>query len=219
MSAMNTPYPLLRVGLTGGIGSGKSAVARYLSSYGAHIIDTDALAHQITAPGGLAMRDIQESFGDSFIDSTGALNRTKMRELVFSDPTALARLEAITHPLIRRLTEEAAMNALSLQPAYVVFMIPLLFESGDWHGQEPKKLDVIVVVDCPKEQQIARVMARSGLERLAVEQIMAQQLTREERLAHADWVIPNDGDLEQLQRQCELTHERLLAFKNSKNHQ
>jgi len=218
MTAMNTPsYPLLRVGLTGGIGSGKSAVARCLSEHGAHIIDTDALAHKITAPGGLAMPAIRESFGDDFIDSSGALNRTKMRELVFSNQAALARLEAITHPLIRRLTEEAAMQAIAFNPSYVVFMIPLLFESGDWHGHEPKKLDVIVVVDCPEEQQIARVMARSGLDRLAVEQIMAQQVNRQERLAHADWVIPNDGDLEHLKRQCNLAHERLLALKNTKN--
>ena len=178
-----------RLGLTGGIGSGKSTVAQILASAGAAIMDADAIARSITAPHGAAIAPIAEAFGPQAIGADGALDRAYMRQLVFQDATARQRLEAITHPLIAQLTEQQALQAQQLGARLLVFDVPLLVESGRWRQQ----LDAVLVVDCEPETQIQRVMARNGLERTAVEKILAAQARRQQRMAAADYVIYNDG--------------------------
>lgn len=178
-----------RLGLTGGIGSGKSTVAQILASAGAAIMDADAIARSITAPHGAAIAPIAEAFGPQAIGADGALDRAYMRQLVFQDATARQRLEAITHPLIAQLTKQQALQAQQRGARLLVFDVPLLVESGRWRQQ----LDAVLVVDCEPETQIQRVMARNGLERTAVEKILAAQASRQQRMAAADYVIYNDG--------------------------
>ncbi|RKP48524.1 dephospho-CoA kinase [Pararobbsia silviterrae] len=173
------------VGLTGGIGSGKTLVANRLAELGASVIDTDVLAHAITAPGGSAMPAIEATFGADFVTAEGALDRARMRALVFSDDSARRKLEAITHPLIRTACESAAHAATGL---YRVFVVPLLVESGSWRS----RVNRILVVDCDVETQIRRVMARNGFAREQVQSIIDRQATRAQRLAVADDVIEND---------------------------
>lgn len=177
---------MLKIGLTGGIGSGKTRVADLLAARGAAIVDADAIAHALTAPGGPAIAPLRATFGDEMIDATGALDRARMRELVFRDRSAKARLEAILHPMIRMHIDAAAAEARGL---YVVFVVPLLVESGQWQG----RVDRVCVVDCDEETQIRRVQTRSGLTRDAVERIMLVQAMRDERLGAADDIIVNDG--------------------------
>jgi dephospho-CoA kinase len=141
--------PILKLGLTGGIGSGKSAVAQIFEKMGAAIIDTDQIAHQITAPNGVAMEAIEKAFGKSLIAKDGSLDRVKMRELVFNDPQARLALEKITHPLIAEQTEIMALAAMQHNPPYIVFVVPLLLVSGKWLNQTPVKIDCVVVVDLP----------------------------------------------------------------------
>jgi dephospho-CoA kinase len=182
----------LRIGLTGGIGSGKSTVARLLAAHGAGVIDTDLIARQLTLPGGAAIGAIASRFGADFIDSTGALDRARMRELVFADPGAKLRLEAILHPLIGAETER---QTASTAGAALVFDVPLLVESTRWRD----KVDRVLVVDCRESTQAARVVARSGWTPEAVAAVIAQQATRAQRRAAADAVIFNDDlSLEQL---------------------
>ena len=170
---------MLAVGLTGGIGSGKSTVAKLLSDHGAGVIDADAVARQLTHAGGAAMPAIEASFGLGVIAADGALDRDAMRALVFSQPDARARLEAIVHPLVgQNLQAEASAHEAAGAPL-VVYDIPLLVESKRW----PAELDGVVVVDCQPETQISRVQQRSGLSREAVLAIMAAQASREQRLA------------------------------------
>ena len=138
--------PILKVGLTGGIGSGKSAVAQVFEKMGATIIDTDQIAHQITAPNGLAIDAIEKEFGASFIASDGSLDRAKMRELVFNDPQARLALERITHPLIAEQTEMLTIAAMQHNPPYIVFVVPLLLESGKCLNQTPSKINSIDIV-------------------------------------------------------------------------
>lgn len=193
---MPTPRGLV-IGLTGGIGSGKSTVATMLTELGAHLVDTDAIARALTAPGGLAIPEIAAAFGNDFIDSDGAMNRDRMRELAFSDPGALMRLQAILHPLI---TQESEVQARQANPGQVVvFDVPLLAESGSrWKD----RVDKVLVIDCPAETQIKRVMARSGWTREAVQAVLAKQATRESRCAVADHIILNDGlSLEELRQE------------------
>ena len=178
-----------RIGLTGGIGSGKSTVAQILAQAGAAIIDADAISRSLTSAGGLAIAPIEAPFGPQAIDAQGALNRAFMRDLIFQDPCAKQRLEAIVHPLVGHLIERQALQAQACGHQVLVFDVPLLVESGHWRQQ----LDAVIVVDCETETQIARVMARSGLERPAVERIIAAQATRAQRKAAADCVIYNDG--------------------------
>jgi dephospho-CoA kinase len=185
--------------LTGGIGSGKTTVANMLEARGAAVIDTDRIAHQLTAPGGAAIPEIRAQFGDAFLTSDGAMDRAKVREHVFAEPTAKARLESILHPLIRIETERAAAEARGL---YLVFVVPLLVESGKWKQRASR----VLVVDCPEELQVARVMSRSGLSESQVRAIMAAQVPREVRLAAADDVIVNDGDSSALAPQVERLH-------------
>lgn len=182
-----------RVGLTGGIGSGKSTVCRMLRDLGAWIVDTDAIAHRLTAPGGRAIPAIAVQFGAEVISDSGAMDRARMRERVFADPAQRRALEAILHPMIGEDTRAEA--AAAPEGAIVVFDVPLLVESGRWRAQ----VDRILVVDCPVETQIARVMQRNGWTAETVQRIIDQQASRAQRLAMADDVIVNDGlELEEL---------------------
>lgn len=201
------------VGLTGGIGSGKTAVSDALAKLGAGIVDTDLIAHQITAPGGEAIPLIQKQFGTEFIDSSGALDRSKMRILVFADPKARKSLEDITHPLIRYETIKQAQHLLEGKAPYLVFVVPLLIESGNWRPL----LDYLVVVDCPEEIQIERVMHRSKLPRAEVEAILKAQTSRAERLALADVVIENQGTLDQLQAEVLSLHQKILQIQKDRS--
>ena len=184
-TASNSPF---RLGLTGGIGSGKSTVALRLAERGATVIDADAISRSLTAAGGAALPAIAQQFGDDLIDSSGALNRARMRELVFANAQTRQQLEAILHPLIAQLSLQQYTAAVTAGCKLVVHDIPLLVESG--HRQ--RELDAILVVDCRESTQIARVIARSGLTAEAVQSIIAAQASRQQRLAAADWVIYND---------------------------
>lgn len=179
----------LKIGLTGGIGSGKSTVAGMLRERGAAIIDADAISRASTAPGGAAMAAIAAQFGPEFITPEGALNRERMRERVFQDPQARQQLEAIIHPLVAQETARQTQAAIDAGHRCLVFDVPLLAESAHWRG----RVDRVLVVDCSAQTQISRVMARSGLKAEEVERIIAAQTSREKRLAIADWVILNDG--------------------------
>ena len=199
------------VGLTGGIGSGKSAIAERLASYGASIVDSDLIAHQITSTGGLAIEPIAERFGSEFIQTDGALDGKKMRVLVFEDLQSRKALEAITHPLIRAKAIEQARLAIERQALYIVFVVPLLLESSEWF----QFIDHVVVADCSEAIQIQRVMERNGLTRQEVESILQAQATRAERLAQADTVIENMGSLEDLAEQVRLLHQKILQIRRS----
>lgn len=193
------------VGLTGGIGSGKSAAADLFAAHGVAVIDTDAIAHALTKAEGAAMSAIRAEFGDGVVSDDGALERAAMRALVFADPSARKRLEAILHPLIRTESERCIAAAAS---PYVILMVPLLIEAGDYR----KRVNRIAVVDCAEATQIARVMSRSGLARPEIERILAAQATRAERLAAADDIIDNDGYLAALPPQIERLHASYLAL-------
>jgi len=195
-----TPAALrFAVGLTGGIGCGKTTVADLFAARGASVIDTDQIAHSLTAPHGAAMPALLAEFGLDFATPEGALDRAKMRALVFSDPGARARLEAILHPRIREATAAAALLATG---HYVIFVVPLLIESGTWRERVAR----ILAIDCPEEVQVARVMARNGLAEAQVRAIMAAQVTRAQRQAAADDIILNDDGLELLKPQVERLH-------------
>jgi dephospho-CoA kinase len=179
-----------RIGLTGGIGSGKSTVANFLARRGAAIVDADAISRSLTAPGGRAMAAIARTFGDEMVGTDGAMDRAAMRERIFSDPQAKRQLEHIIHPLVGQITAEQAQAAVQSGQRVVVFDVPLLVESGErWRQQ----VDRVVVVDCDVETQKQRVMARSGLSAEEVERIVAQQASRAQRLACADLVVFNQG--------------------------
>jgi len=179
---------VLRIGLTGGIGSGKSSVGTLLGQLGAAVIDTDLIARQLTLPGGAAIDAIARDFGPPLIAADGGLDRTRMRELVFADPGAKRRLESILHPLIGAETERQAGAATVSAPA-LVFDVPLLVESGRWRD----KVDKVLVVDCREATQVERVVRRSGWTPEAVCAVIASQATRAQRRACADAVIFNDG--------------------------
>jgi len=175
----------MQIGLTGGIGSGKSTVAGLLERLGAHLVDTDAIARELTLPGGAAIEAIAAAFGADAIDPSGALDRARMRSLAFADPSARRRLEAILHPLIGA---EATRRAAGAAGA-VVFDVPLLVESGRWRA----RVDRVLVVDCSEATQTERVAARPGWTREAALAVIAQQAPRPLRRASADAVIHNDG--------------------------
>ena len=177
---------VLRIGLTGGIGSGKSTVAALLQRQGAALVDTDAIARQLTLPGGAAIEPIRAAFGADFIGAEGTLDRAAMRALAFSDPSAKRRLEAILHPLIGTETEHQAKRSQAARA--VVFDVPLLVESGRWRA----RVDKVLVVDCREETQVRRVVARSGWAAADVQAVIAQQASRAKRRACADAVIFND---------------------------
>lgn len=201
MSLRNTS--LRKIGLTGGIGSGKTRVADLFATHGAGIIDTDVIAHEITSPGGAAIAPLVAAFGPECLTPEGAMDRARMRALVFGNDAARRTLEGITHPLIRAtcVAQAERIEAAAVHP-YILFVIPLLVEGGRWR----QTLDRILVVDCPVETQIARVMQRNGFTRAQVEAIIARQATREARLAVADDVIDNGGAPEALPPQVARLH-------------
>ncbi len=194
----------LVVGLTGGIGSGKSAAADAFARLGATVVDTDAIAHELTGPGGAAVPEVRRLFGRAFVDASGAMDRKRMRDLVFSDAEEKARLEALLHPLIRA---ESMRRIASAAGPYVVHVVPLLIESPDYRAQVGR----VLVVDCPEALQVARVRQRSGLPEGEIRRIMASQIQREKRLAAADDVIDNSGSIAALQQQVRQLHETYLA--------
>ncbi len=187
-----------QLGLTGGIGSGKSTVAGMLAERGAAIIDADAISRATTAVGGAAMDAVRAQFGPEFVAADGSLDRARMRDLVFQDPTARQRLEAIVHPLVAAETERQAQVAQDQGKRWLGFDVPLLAESARWRD----RVDKVLVVDCSPETQVHRVVARNGLGPDEVRSIIAAQTSREKRLAIADWVIVNEGlSLAELRKQ------------------
>ncbi|MEA3082854.1 MAG: dephospho-CoA kinase [Paraburkholderia sp.] len=197
---------MFAVGLTGGIGSGKSTVADLFAAHGVPLVDTDLIAHRITAPHGVAMPQIAAEFGEAFVAADGSLDRARMRTLVFSDDGARKRLESITHPLIRAETEREWHEA---QGPYVIVVVPLLVESGSWKT----RVNRVLTVDCSVETQISRVMSRNGFSRKQVLAIIARQATREARLAAAADVIDNDNaPLDALKAQVDAQHRVYLTL-------
>ena len=195
----------LVVGLTGGIGSGKSAAADEFARLGATVVDTDAIAHELTGPGGAAIAEVKRQFGSAFLDASGAMNRTRMRELVFSDPQQKQRLEALLHPMIRA---ESARRIASASGPYTVHVVPLLIESPGYR----ERVGRVLVVDSPEELQVSRVRQRSGLPESEVRRIIAAQIQRDKRLAAADDVIDNSGTISALQQQVQKLHETYLKL-------
>jgi dephospho-CoA kinase len=193
------------VGLTGGIGSGKSAAADCFAAHGIAVIDTDAIARELTAPSGAALPALVAAFGSGILAADGAMDRARVRALVFADPEARKRLEDILHPLIRQVSGERCQLAAS---PYVILAVPLLVESETYR----ERCDRIVAVDCPETLQISRVMARSGLAEAEVRAIMATQATRGERIAAADDVLANDADFAGLAAQVAALHRKFLAL-------
>ena len=193
------------VGLTGGIGSGKSTVADLFAELGTPVIDTDSIARQLTAPGGAALDEIRAAFGEAVMQADNSLDRAALRRRVFADVAARRQLEAILHPRIRQVVEQTLAKLVA---PYALVVIPLLVETGSYR----EMLRRILVVDCPEELQIARVMARSGLELDEVKSILVAQAGRAERLAAADDVIVNTTSLEALRTQVATLHQRYLAF-------
>lgn len=196
------------VGLTGGIGSGKSAAAEGFAALGAAIVDTDVIAHALTGGGGAALASLREAFGPAILAADGSLDRAALRRLAFADPAARARLEGILHPLIRAEAEAQVRRAASADFPYVVLVVPLLAETGAYR----ERVDRVAVVDCPEEMQIARVIARSGLRREEVTAIMAAQATRAMRLAIADDVIDNTDELAALRARVAVLHRQYLGM-------
>lgn len=196
------------VGLTGGIGSGKSAAADAFGKLGAAVVDTDLIAHELTRAGGAAIPGVRRLFGDSAIAADGAMDRKAMRERVFSDPAAKQRLESLLHPMIR--AESERQIAAAAEP-YVVHVVPLLVESPDYR----KRVQRVLVVDCPEALQVERVRARSGLSAAQVEAIMRSQVSRAQRLAAADDVIDNSGTIAALQKQARDLHQTYLDLARS----
>lgn len=206
---MTEKFTQFSVGLTGGIGSGKSAVATLLGELGASIIDTDAISHSLTAAGGDAMPAIATLFGNKYLTPDGALDRAAMRELVFSDQAARRQLESVLHPLIAQKTLAEANQARGL---YLIFVVPLLVESGRWKD----RVDRILVVDCSEDLQIQRVMRRNKMTAPQVQAIMATQVNRTQRLAAATDIVVNETSLEALREEVEQLHQRYLGLANEK---
>ena len=193
------------VGLTGGIGCGKSSAAKIFQELGATVVDTDDIAHELTASGGVALAAIRREFGADYIAADGGLDRSRMRQRAFSDPAARKRLEAILHPLIRN--ESKARIAAARGP-YVIVVVPLLLETGAYSAL----IERVLVVDCDEAHQLERTTRRSGLNDAEVRAIMAAQLPRAARLAAADDVLHNDADLETLSREARALHAKYLAL-------
>ncbi len=203
---------MLSIGLTGGIGSGKTIVAQRFAEHGIALIDTDQIAHSLTSAGGAAIPWIAENFGTSFITSESALNRAQMRRLIFSNESARQRLQDFLHPLIRAECERAMQTA---QGPYLILSVPLLVEIASWK----KHINRVLVVDCPLETQIIRVMLRNGLTREEVLAVIAHQASREQRLAQADDVLCNDDatSLTTLYKQADELHKRYLNLASLHN--
>lgn len=192
----------LVVGLTGGIGSGKSAAAEEFARLGATVVDTDAISHELTAAGGAALPEIEKEFGRRVIGTDGALDRARMRERVFADPAARRRLEGILHPMIREVSRQRIATATG---PYVVHVVPLLVESGEY----ARRVDRVLVVDVPESVQVERVRTR-GLDDEQIRRIIASQASRAQRLAAADDVIDNTGTLDALKARVRALHQKYL---------
>jgi dephospho-CoA kinase len=207
----------LVIALTGGIGSGKSSVAGMLAELGAAVIDTDEIAHQLTAPAQPGARAIGKEFGAEFLAADGALDRKRMRELVFADPAAKTRLEALLHPMIRaevnaRLHAESDTATGHPRKPYIVLVVPLLIETGAYRDLARR----VLVVDCDEQLQIERVSRRSALATEAVRRIMANQVSRAERIRNANDIVTNDGDLHALSSAVKVLHGKYVELaKNS----
>jgi dephospho-CoA kinase len=197
--------PALSIGLTGGIGSGKTTVANMFAELGAALVDTDLIAHELTQANGVAIGAIKAEFGAGFILASGAMDRVKMRDYVFSYPDQKKRLENILHPLIQAETEAAAKRSHGL---YTIFVVPLLVESRKWK----QRVGRVLVIDCCEELQIDRVMSRNGLTLEQIAAIMQTQATREQRLQAADDVITNEGELAEVRQQVKKLHEKYLKL-------
>lgn len=196
------------VGLTGGIGSGKSTVAEMFRALGAAVVDTDEISRELTAPGGAAMPAIRQAFGESYVTPEQSLDRARMRTLVFRDPAARGRLEAILHPMIRA---EARARVQAAAAPYVVLVVPLLLETGAYRDL----VNRVLVVDAPEERQIERAAARSRLSEEEVRRIIAAQMPRDQRIAGADDVLDNGAGIEALRRAVERLHARYLELARS----
>jgi dephospho-CoA kinase len=204
-ATLKPPQRPVRIGLTGGIGSGKSTVAQMLRQLGCQVVDADAISRASTAPGGAAMPAIAQAFGPGFLTAEGALNRDAMRQLIFTNPDAKKQLESIIHPIVRQQIEAACNTPTA---PCVVLDIPLLAESRSWQA----RVDTIWVVDCSPETQIQRVMQRNGWAREQVEPILAQQASREQRLGIANTVLLNDQTtIDELKSQVDLAYGNLQA--------
>jgi dephospho-CoA kinase len=198
----------LVIALTGGIGSGKSSVSDLLAQMGATIIDTDEIAHRLTAAGQPGARAIGEHFGAEYLAADGALDRKRMRERVFSDARAKEKLESLLHPMIRFEVAAQLNAAEACRPAYIVLVVPLLIETGAYRDLARR----VLVVDCAESMQVERVTRRSGLSPRAVAAIMASQVSRDERLRHADDIVHNDGDLAALRASVACLHKKYLGL-------
>ena len=196
---------MFTVGLTGGIGSGKSTVADCFAALGMPVIDTDVIARELTAPGGAGLEAIRAVFGATVMQADGTLDRAALRRRVFADSAARHQLEAILHPRIRQVVEQ---KLATLTAPYALIVIPLLVETGGYRDV----LNRVLVVDCPEAVQIARVMARSGLAHGEIKAILAAQAGRAERLAVADDIIVNTASLEALRAEVAALHQRYLAL-------
>ncbi len=197
------------VGLTGGIGSGKSLASRFFTALGIDVIDTDEIARELTQPQGSAIIAIKEIFGNALITADGSLDRNKMRKLIFSNNILRKKLENILHPLIRK---EAVRRTALAQSAYTIVVVPLLFETMDYHNMTQRNL----VIDCAEESQIIRTMARSKLSEQEVRVIMATQISRQDRLKKADDLIINNQDIKYLQKQVNDLHQKYLLLSKNK---
>lgn len=196
------------VGLTGGVGSGKSTIGRMLSRHGAGIVDADAIAHELTQPGGIAIDALRTAFGAAAIGADGSLDRPWMRARAFADPGTRARLEAILHPLVRAASNHRAEELSAVGSPYVVFVIPLLVESGDARG----RFDRILVIDCPEATQLARVCMRPGIDGSVARAILAAQATRAQRLEAADDVLFNEAPLDEIEARVGRLHQRYMEL-------
>ncbi len=196
--------------LAGGIGSGKSLVAALFSGLGVEVVDTDLIARELTAPDGAAMRAISQSFGDEYLLADGSLDRRRMREAVFNDPEARARLEAILHPRIRASARQRLHESSA---PYVLLVVPLLVESGSYH----ELADRVLVVDCDPGQQIERVVRRDGVTEAMANAMLAAQVGREQRLALADDVIDNRGDVADIEAEVLRLHEVYLRLAGNRS--
>jgi len=204
MSPQGGDKPAYRIGLTGGIGSGKSTVAELFQELGITVIDSDAISHQLTQTGGAAIALIRATFGTEYLNADNALNRSKMRQRIFSDPAAKRQLESILHPLIRAQMQAQAQTATT--SPYLLLVVPLLFETPNYR----ELVQHTLVVDCEEATQIARAMQRSSLNEPEVHAIMAQQMSRAERLRLADDVVSNDGSINELRQQVAQLHRHYL---------
>jgi dephospho-CoA kinase len=200
----------LVVGLTGGIGSGKSAAADEFGKLGATVVDTDAIAHELTKAGGAAMPQVRRLFGEDYADAQGAMDRAKMRALAFRDPGARQKLEQLLHPLIRA---ESQRRIAAARGAYVIHVVPLLVESRDYR----QRVSRVLVVDCPEDVQLERVRQRSRLSEEEIRRIMRSQASREDRLAAADDVIDNSGSLDALHKQVRALHAKYLELSRARS--